>query len=271
MDDLSLPTPAFDLDQALGLEAAGPGVWRSLTDGRYWNAIGPWGGWTAGLLLKAVLSEPEARAAPVAMTVNLMGGLSEGALEVRTRSMRQGRSVGFWTSELIQDGQAAAMAMVTMGERRETFRSCEAVFPEAPAPESLPQPERRGGPAFGAMFDNRLVSSAGFFAGADSSRTLSWVRDAGHRPLDEVLLAGLADIFLPRTFLRMTQMHPISTVSMNVYFHATAEEIRAVGDDFLLCEAQARSFSNGFYDQVGTIWSRTGVLLATTEQLCWFK
>ena len=58
---------------------------------------------------------------------------------------------------------------------------------------------------------------------------------------------------------------------MSVYFHATPAELEAVGGDFILGEAKGRRFESGFFDQHGALWSRDGVLLATTEQLCWFK
>lgn len=271
MDDMSGAPSAHSFDDALRLAPDGARRWLARADKRYWNAIGPWGGWTAGLLLKAVLSEDDHAGAPVAMTVNLMAGLDESPITLETRAVRQGRSMEFWTSELIQNGEAAAMAMITLGQRRETFGAHEAVFPEAPAPETIQRPTRKGGPPFGAMIETRAVSGTPFQPENESSRSLAWVRDAEGRRLDAPLLAALADVFLPRTFYRMTEYRPISTVSMSVYFHATPADLVRIGGDFILAEAQARRFESGFYDQQGALWSRDGVLLATTEQLCWFK
>ena len=83
MDDLS-GAPLADFDAALPLSPLGPRAWASQVDKRYWNAIGPWGGWTAALLLKAVLAEADHNGTPVAMTINLMGGLDEQPLAVMT-------------------------------------------------------------------------------------------------------------------------------------------------------------------------------------------
>jgi acyl-CoA thioesterase len=271
MDDMSVAPAAYAFDGALDLSPDGPRRWSSRVDKRYWNAIGPWGGWTAGLLLKTVLSEADHAGDPVAMTINLMGGLDESPITLETRPVRQGRSMEFWTCELIQNGQPAAMAMVTLGQRRDTFGAHEAIFPQAPAPETIAPPTRKGGPAFGAMLEARTVAGTPFQPQNDSSRSLAWARDSQGRPLDAPLVAALADVFPPRTFYRMTEFRPISTVSMNVYFHATPAELALVGGDFVLAEAQARRFESGFYDQHGALWSRDGVLLATTEQLCWFK
>jgi acyl-CoA thioesterase len=264
---------AFHFDDALPLASDGRRRWLSRVDKRYWNAIGPFGGWTVGLLLKAVLAEADHAGAPVAMTANLMGGLDETPISLETRAVRQGRSMEFWTSELVQNGEPAAMAMVTLGQRRETLSAHEAVFPQASPPEALKPPERRGGGVpFGAMFDMRPVSGPAPFQGeGEDSRTVAWVRDAQARPLDFPLLACLADIFAPRIFYRSREFKPVSTVSMSVYFHATPAELAAVGGDWLLAEAQARRFESGFFDQHGALWTRDGTLLATTEQLCWFK
>ena len=50
---------------------------------RYRNAIGPFGGWIAALLLKAVLCMQEARGAPLALDTLFMGSIDDGDLEVR--------------------------------------------------------------------------------------------------------------------------------------------------------------------------------------------
>ncbi|MDP2214229.1 thioesterase family protein [Phenylobacterium sp.] len=270
MDDAA-PVRLHDFDEALPLHPAGPRLWDSRIDKRYWNMIGPWGGWTAALLLKAVLAEGDHGGTPVAMTVNLMGGLDESPLSLSTRPVRQGKSVEFWTSELIQNNAAVAMAMVTLGQRRETFSTHEASFPDGVTPpEAIEGVPGRAG-FFTAMFETRQVSGSAPLQANDDSLTRTWVRDHQARPLDYPLLAGLADVFAPRIFYRSPERRPASTVSMSVYFHATPAELAAVGGDFVLAQAQARRFESGFFDQHGALWSRDGVLLATTEQLCWFK
>ena len=265
------PTQTYDFDDALPLAADGRRRWLSRVDKRYWNATGPWGGWTVGLLLKAVLAESDHSGAPVAMTANLMGGLDDTPLSLETRAVRQGRSMEFWTSELIQQGAPLAMAMVTLGQRRDTLSAHEAVFPGAPAPEDLAQLEHRG-LAFGAMFVSRPASGGRPLQGeSETSKSLSWIRDSQARPLDYPLLAALADAFAPRIFYRSPERRPVATVSLSVYFHAAPAELAHVGGDWVLAEAQARRFESGFFDQHGALWSREGTLLATTEQLCWFK
>lgn len=260
------------MNDLFALEAAGAHAWRAEADARYWNALGPWGGWTAGVLLQAALQEPEAAGAPVAMTINLMSGFEQRAVDISTRLVRKGRSLEFWLTELSQGEGACAQAMITLAQRRDTEHFLEMPMPAAPPPEEIaPPPPREGNRlAFGAMFESRPVK--GFPPSGDGdTESISWTRHVGPRALDHVLLAMYADLFPPRIFYKGLGFRPVSTVSMNVYFHATQPEIDAVGEDFILAQAAARRGGGGFNDQHGALWRRDGVLLATTEQLIWFK
>ena len=55
------------------------------------------------------------------------------------------------------------------------------------------------------------------------------------------------------------------------YLHATAEEIAALGDDFILIECEGRVGGGGASDERSSYWSRDGRLLATSEQLAWYR
>ncbi|MGA8514592.1 MAG: thioesterase family protein, partial [Burkholderiaceae bacterium] len=98
-----------------------------------------------------------------------------------------------------------------------------------------------------------------------------WARDAQARPLDFVSLAAIADVFFPRVFLRRATRVPIGTVSMTVYFHAGQAELDAIGTGYLLGQARAQRFFNGFFDHGAQLWSEAGTLLATTHQVVYYK
>ena len=51
----------------------------------------------------------------------------------------------------------------------------------------------------------------------------------------------------------------------------TAAELERVGDDYLLATARAQRFAGGYFDQAAQLWSRDGVLLATTNQIVYYK
>ena len=106
---------------------------------------------------------------------------------------------------------------------------------------------------------------------ASSSKTRLWVRDEPPRPLDFASLTALSDIFFPRIWRRRATMTPIGTVSMTIYFHAGSAQLAATGDGWLLGQAQAQAFRNGFFDQNAQLWNEAGELLVTTHQVVYYK
>src|SRR5690606_6881402 len=114
------------------------GVFRARTSERYRNAIGPFGGWSAALLLKSVLAMPQARGAPFALDAVFMGAIDDGAVETRVCLLRQNRSVGFWRAELWQKDRMCAHAQVTLSSPRTGATLQDARFPQVPPPADVP-------------------------------------------------------------------------------------------------------------------------------------
>ena len=56
-----------------------------------------------------------------------------------------------------------------------------------------------------------------------------------------------------------------------MFFHATDDELAALGDDDVLIDATASRAESATVGAQARLWSRGGVLLATTEQLGWFR
>jgi acyl-CoA thioesterase len=113
----------------------------------------------------------------------------------------------------------------------------------------------------------------GEWDGSDSGRSLTrlWVRDDPPRPLDFASLTSMSDIFFPRIWLRRASFIPLGTVSMTVYFHATAQQLRETGTGYLLGQARGQGFGSGYFDHTGQLWNEAGTLLATTAQVVYFK
>ena len=84
-------------------------------------------------------------------------------------------------------------------------------------------------------------------------------------------LAALADVFFPRVWLRRAKPVPAGTVSITTYFHADAAQLAEVGTGYLLGRAVGQQFQNGFFDQSAQLWSEAGALLATSNQIVYFK
>ncbi len=110
----------------------------------------------------------------------------------------------------------------------------------------------------------------GEFASGDSS-SCHWVRDRSRRPLDHLQLAYLADQYAPRPYYWGPGLRQTATITMSIYFYATDDEMEDVGDDYLLIEATGTRGEQAISGQQAGLWSRPGALLATTEQLCWYR
>ncbi len=247
--------------------------WAGEADPAYAHMGGRFGGYTAALLLKAVMNEPGERGDPLSLTVLYTDAFNDGPFVIATRLLRAGARLQFWRSELRQGDKVCAHAQATFGVRRDTLAFTDATMPEAPPPDD-PKLVRGSPPApFGEQMEARWITTPPFGGVMPSgpARSLFWTRHAFGHALDHAMLALLADFAPPRTMYRRAGFSPSSTVSMNVYFHATLQEIAGVGDAHVLSEVAARRSQGGYYDHALTLWSQSGALLVTSEQVAAFR
>ncbi len=269
-----------EFDHSLKLEALAEGLFATQTSEPYWNSFGPFGGWTAALLLKTVTADPRAIGTPVSLSVNYIAGLKPGGFTVRNRLLKQNRTLAFWQSEMVQvvGGDPASETVVAQAHcvlalERETFAIADARMPAVARPTELGvAPARAGGmprPNFLAQYDYRPISGR-LFASAETMNSALWVRDAVPRALDCHSLAALADTAFPSIWLRREAPVRITTVTMTVYFRANGAELAAANDGYVLVDSRADAGKHGYYDQSSNLWSEAGILLAQTQQLAWF-
>ncbi len=64
------------------------------------------------------------------------------------------------------------------------------------------------------------------------------------RKVDHVQLAYFADQLAPRALFWSDGPRPTATITLSVFFHATDEEINAVGDDYILVGGPAQEVSD---------------------------
>jgi acyl-CoA thioesterase len=141
-------------------------------------------------------------------------------------------------------------------------------MPDAADPNALPEFHPPG--TFGERTSARPVMGYPPFNQA-VTRSVGWVRDTSARSLDYVQLAYLADNYPPRIWFKSPGPRPYSTVTMSIYFHASEAELRELGDDYILIDATGSRAESSTVGAHARLWSRKGTLLATTQQLGWFK
>jgi len=251
--------------------------WRTAeTDPRYWNMIGPFGGWSAALLVDAVMAQSDDAYTPISGSFSFARGLVAGTFEIGTRVVRRNRSTVFWWAQARQrqgdDDAHCAHASIVLARRRASPAYAELTMPPVPPPEDL----AAFGPAalpveWPRMYDMRPAPVAPGGSAVDGTRTLWWVRALDRSIAGYAGLTALCDTTFPRIFYRLARPVPISTVTMNVFFHAGAGDVARIEGDFLLADASMRVASRGFYDEHALLWSRDGRLIAATEQIVWFR
>ncbi|MEZ0384018.1 acyl-CoA thioesterase [Mycobacterium sp. pW045] len=260
-------------DRAIHLEPVDAATYRGATEPAWANMVGPFGGITAAVLLRAVESHPDRIGDPLALTVNYAAPIADGEFDIALRAPRTNRSNQHWILELRQGDEVKTTATAVFGLHRDTWAAIEALPPKAPAPEDLPRSDFIEFIVWAKRYDMRFTQGPIPEEGvhSDSSTTTLWVRDAEQRPLDFAALAAVSDIFYPRVFLRRGGFLPAGTISLTTYFHADRAQVEAVGGDFVLGSAHANGFSRGYFDQSAHLWSRDGALLTSSHQLVYFK
>jgi acyl-CoA thioesterase len=266
---------AHVFDDAMALTRQGDGSFIGHTSPAYANMVGPYGGITAAQALNAVMQHPDRLGEPVSFTVNFAAALADGPFVAQARPARTNRSTQHWIVELLQDGQTVLTATAVTAKRRDTWSLNEAVMPAVPAPLQVAPLVRSAPMAWVNRYELRYITGAFplTWDGQDTGSSLSrlWVRDAEPRALDFCSLTAQADVFFPRVYVRRGKRVPIGTVSMTVYYHADQGQIARTGTGFLLGQAQAQAFRNGFFDHTAQMWNEAGELLVTSHQVVYYK
>jgi acyl-coenzyme A thioesterase PaaI-like protein len=259
---------------SIPLTAVAPGRWTTLAGPEWRNPGGGlWGGYAIGLCIRVLEAEPEAVGEALSLTLTFAAALPSGELDIRTRRLRQGGSIGVWEVELRAPGseEVGVHAIVTMARRPATPAFTFVKMPDATPPEDLPTwTSPGGGTHYGAVaLERRTLEGFPPRPGADS-RSLAWVRSR-RSPLDKALLGMITDNSPPRVFYALGMSVMSTTLTLTVYLHATAAEIAEIGDDFVLVDYEGRVGGGGASDERSSYWSRDGRLLATSEQLAWYR
>lgn len=267
---------AHPLDTETALQRLDAGHYAGRTGASYTNFSGPFGGFTAAVLLRSVLEDPRCQGVPVALTVNYCAAISEGPFEINCRETRTGRSTQHWSMELVQNGVIAATATAVFGARRDVWSHYPAVPPQIAPAETLPPFKRESMRGWVNCYEMRFATGAPNFTANNpvdtgSALSLLWMRDEPARALDYLSLACMSDAFIIRAFLVRNVFVPVGTVTLTTFFHGNAEAMSAQGSDPLICVADAQIFSDGFADQTAQLWGKNGRLLATSTQIVWYK
>ncbi|MEC9328335.1 MAG: thioesterase family protein [Pseudomonadota bacterium] len=265
-------THVFDVATALESLEDKDGSWVFSTQvhPQFKNINDPYGGWSAAVLARAMLRCARPGMELVSITTDFLSAVPDGPLHITVHSDRSGRGTEFWRAGLASEdsGMLTNRATAVLARRRDTVEWVEGDCPEVLSPEVCPRIELPL--AWSRVIEIRPAVNHPF-SGSRDTHSSAWVRFTPDRPLDSVALVALADTPMPRLFYVIERQVPVATVSMTIYLHATMADFADSGSDYLLIDCRGARGGRGFYDQHATIWSRNGRLMATTQQIVWYR
>ena len=255
---------------------AGDSCWQGKTSPDYWAFVGPFGGFTAATMLRAIIEHPQRAGDPLSMTVNFCAPVTEGPFDLDVRLVKANRSSQHWCVEMKQgNGDVATLATAVFAERRPSWSHQQMAFPQAaPFEQARRFPNTKM--TWTHQYDFRFVEGEPSFYGSPAASPLAafskqWIGDHVPRKIDMLSLMSMSDAFFGRVFLARRELIPFGTVSITTYFHTSSDELAAEDITRVLAVADAKIFHRSYGDQNGELWSPSGRLLATTTQIAYFK
>jgi acyl-CoA thioesterase len=242
------------------LELARDGRWHGTIGEEWWIERGPFGGYIAGFLVRALRAVvPEADRLPRSLSVHFLDAPAAGPVEVSAIVERSGGSASTVSLRMEQDGRPMAIAIANAGTWREDDPAWDDTEPPAVRPpEDCPEVSGDGLPPFLRNFEIRWVEGE-----PGRARNVTWVRPRAGGPLDHVAVTALSDTMIPAAFTRFGRPLVVPTLDLTVHYRAPLP----VDEQWALCVYESRLAAGGTWDEDGEIWSRDGRLLAQSRQL----
>jgi acyl-CoA thioesterase len=252
------------LAEDTALTPVGEHAWRATFDERWAVVRGPFGGWLAAVLgraLTAVTDWP-----PRTLAIHYLDAPELGEVEISARVEREGRSSRAVSLALDQGGRPMARALATAGAwRPDEPQWCDLERPEAPPPEECRRLEARPqSPPFFGQLDLRWVGGSPPVPPGGEAHNLMWV-SAG--PLDVAALCALSDVVLPPAFGRLGRFAVVPTLDLTIHFRAPVP----AGEEWVLADHRSEHAAGGTWTSDGHLWARDGTLLAQARQLAMLR
>src|SRR5246127_5319412 len=199
-----LTKPQHVFDDAPRVVAGDTG-WQGRTSPDYWAFVGPFGGFTAATILRALIEHPQRAGDPVAVTVNFCAPIAEGDFDLDVRLIKANRSSQHWYVELSQaGGDVASIATAVFAERRPSWSHQVTAMPESRPFEDL-KPYRFPPVTWVGQYDLRFID--GYPAVRTNSNEAPgsafsklWIADRVPRTIDHLSLTAMSDAFFARIF-----------------------------------------------------------------------
>ncbi len=261
-------------EQDTAVEPLGEGRFRLHVNRDWWVVLGPNGGFVAAVLLRAcavVVDDPERT--PRTLTVHYLAPPREGPAEVVVTMEKAGRGVTFLSARLYQAGRLLALAVSAFaGPRDAVTEFSHGTMPTVSPPDQclrlvsdgvdIPIRQR-----WDTLWGIGPLPGTGE-ADPGEIEVGGWIRLAEPAPIDQIVLAAMADAWLPPI---MSLADPpgtaVPTVELTVHFRDRERLGTLSPDEHCLAVFRSKTAQEGFIEEDGEIWSADGRLLAQCRQL----
>jgi acyl-CoA thioesterase len=248
---------SFDADTAL--EPLTPTRWRGEISDRWWVVRGPFGGYVAAFLTRAMVAavdDPARR--PRSLTVHYVEAPQAGPIEVCAAVERAGRSSTTVSLRIEQEGRPVTVALGSCAAWRDGEPEWAEEAPAAPPPEEC---ERLRTDSMSGFHQRLEIRPVGELMRGDA-RNLAWLRLDPPRPLDHLALTALSDGWMPAAFSKLGRPFGAPTVDLTIHFRAPL-----ASEDWVLADYRSRFSAGGTWEEDGELWAPDGTLLAQSRQL----
>ncbi|HEY9093208.1 thioesterase family protein [Parasphingorhabdus sp.] len=263
----------FLFDRETALVPRGDGSLYIEASSVYRNPTGAcFGGWVAAIMANAVQGHDDCQSPIVSVQTTFIAGVTAGVVDVSVRLLKSGASTQFWRVELSQAGDIVVVSDIVTSNRRPTDLNYQLSMPATkPVSEAIIlRPADGNAPLWIDSYEQRIFKGVPFTVN-DTPQSLIWIKETDGRPLDRLSIISICDSPMPRSFFLCEELRTGSTVSMSTYIYASEEEIAAVGSEHVLLRADGASTRNSVNDQRVELWSKSGILLATSNQIGFFR
>ena len=263
----------FLFDRETALVPRGNGHFTINASDIYRNPNGAaFGGWVTAIMAKAVQDHENCRGPIVSLQSTFIAGGGLGEVEITASLLKSATSTQFWRVEVSQADNLIAVSDIVSSIRRPTDLNYQLSMPETKPPSDaiiLPQSEEST-PFWMKTYDQKIAKGVPFNIN-DTPESLIWIKETDGRPLDRISIISICDTPMPRTFFLSEKLRTGSTVSMATYIFASEDDITAAGSDYVLLRVDSATSRNSASDQRVELWSKSGTLLATSNQIGFFR
>lgn len=244
-----------------------PARYEMILDPSWWVGQGPNGGYVAAGMLRALRDRLEDAGPLRDLNVSFLEGADAGPAEIVVETVRDGGSVTVARADLVQDGTVAVTLRATTGadSKGPSFVADEP--PEDPPwskARPFDPPEGVDPPTFVQHCDFRLAGGSPPLEGEVGDDMRVWMRMAEPTPMDEPLLAFLADAWMPAVFAVVDRQLFAPSLDYTLQVHGLPDDH---GDDEpLLGVFRAEHARDGYAFEDATLWTRDGDLVARGRQ-----